>query len=380
VLGRFAIGSAAIGALPSTQVGTVVAGTAGQKMPLRRASLLIFTILATAPTMGQDKAIGPQRCELNKAAGPITFLTSYGYAASAGILDILAAKQQGYFDALCLDVTMQPGSNNIQLVSAGTAQFAGVGGPSDTLVGIDNGADIVGIATYGNTGVIELLTMPGGSIKSLADFAGKTVGYKGAVPPQIRAMFIDAGVDETAINWVSVGYDPSILPDGVVDGLAAYKTNEPLELAARGLDVVAWDPADHGVASSFNTQIVNATWAKKHPTAVEDFLRASFKGLAWLNESPANLDAGLAYAAALSEAGYDVDKSKLRWQAEAKLVGDNSPKGHGFGWQLPELWQAEADMLKRFGLVKGPPDVARALDNSYIDAIYDGETLIWPAP
>lgn len=349
-------------------------------MPLRLASLLILTIIATAPAMAQDKTISPERCELNKAAGPITFLTSYGYAASAGILDILAAKQQGYFDALCLDVTMQPGSNNIQLVSAGTAQFGGVGGPSDTLVGIDNGADIVGIATYGNTGVIELLTMAGGSINSLADFAGKTVGYKGAVPPQLRAMFIDAGVDETAINWVSVGYDPSILPDGVVDGLTAYKTNEPLELRARGLDVVSWDPASHGVTSSFNTQIVNATWAKAHPTAVQDFLRASFKGLAWLNESAANLDTGLAYAAALSEAGYDLEKSKLRWQAEAKLVGDNSPEAHGFGWQSPELWQAEADMLKRFELVKGTPDVAAALDNSYVDAIYDGETLIWPAP
>ena len=349
-------------------------------MPFRQALPLLLATLVAVPATAQDKAISPERCELNKAAGPITFLTSYGYAASAGILDILAARQQGYFDALCIDLTMQPGSNNIQLVSAGTAQFAGVGGPSDTFTGIDNGADIVAVATYGNTSVIELLTMKDSGIATLPDFAGKTIGFKGAVPPQLRAMFIDAGVDEASINWVSVGYDPSILPDGQVEGLTAYKTNEPLELTARGLAVTEWDPSSFGVVSSFNTQIVNATWAEAHPTVVEDFLRASFKGLAWINASDANLDTALAYAASLSEAGYDVDKSKLRWKAEAKLVGDNSPKGHGFGRQSPDLWKSEADMLTRFGLVKAAPDVAKALDNAYVDAIYDGETLIWPAP
>ena len=348
-------------------------------MHLRYAPLLMLATLTAAPAAAQE-AISPERCALNRAAGPITFLTSFGYAASAGILDILAARQQGYFEALCIDLTIQPGSNNIQLVSAGTAQFAGVGGPSDTLTGIDTGADIVGVATYGNTSVIELMTMTDSGIAQLSDFAGKTVGFKGAVPPQLRAMFIDAGVDEASINWVSAGYDPSILPDGQVQGLTAYKTNEPLELTARGLAVTEWDPSAFGVVSSFNTQIANATWAKAHPTVVEDFLRASFRGLAWINESDANLDTALAYAASLSEAGYDVDKSKLRWKAEAKLVGDNAPKEHGFGWQSPELWQSEADMLARFSLVKAAPDVATALDNSYVDAIYSGETLIWPAP
>jgi ABC-type nitrate/sulfonate/bicarbonate transport system substrate-binding protein len=193
-------------------------------------------------------------------------------------------------------------------------------------------------------------------------------------------MFIDAGVDETSINWVSVGYDPSILPDGQVQGLTAYKTNEPLELASRGLGITEWDPAKFGVESSFNTQIVNATWAREHPTVVEDFLRASFKGMEWLNASGANLDTALAYAASLSEAGYDIDKSRQRWKAEVILVDDSLPMDHGFGWQSVDLWQSEADMLERFDLIKNTPDVAKALDNSYLDAIYDGETLIWPAP
>ena len=44
------------------------------------------------------------RCEANKAAGTITYLSSFDFSASASIVDVLVAKQKGYFDDLCLDV------------------------------------------------------------------------------------------------------------------------------------------------------------------------------------------------------------------------------------------------------------------------------------
>ena len=325
-------------------------------------------------------AISPERCAANKAAGPITFLTSFAFAASAGILDILAAKKQGYFDALCLDVTIQPGSNNTQLVSAGTAQLAGVGGASDVMVAVDNGAQIVGIATYGNVGAIELITMADSGIKDLKDFVGKTVGYKGAVAPQFSAMFLDSGVDVNAINWVSVGYDPIILPNGNVQGLSAYKSNEPRALEAMGYKITEWDPDKYGIHSTFNTQIANKDWARKNPTAVEDFLRASFHAFDWMAQSDANLDATLAYAASLSDAGYDIPKSKARFKVEQDLITKTQPADTGLGWQDAKQWQPEADALVRFKLVKSAPDLAAEQDDSYVNAIYQGKTLIWPAP
>ncbi|MDR3475988.1 MAG: ABC transporter substrate-binding protein [Devosia sp.] len=336
---------------------------------------------SSAPaTAAEAPAISPDRCAANKAAGPITFLTSFAYAASAGILDVLAAKKLGYFDALCLDVTIQPGSTNTQLVSAGTAQIAGVGGASDVMVAIDNGAQIEGIATYGNVGAIELITMADSGIKELKDFVGKTVGYKGAVAPQFSAMFLDNGVDANAINWVSVGYDPIILPNGNVQGLGAYKSNEPRGLEAMGYKITEWDPDTYGIHSTFNTQIVNTDWAKKHPTAVEDFLRASFHAFDWISASGANLDEALAYAASLSDAGYDIAKSKVRFGVEQELIAKTQPADTGVGWQDAKQWQPEADALVRFKLVKTAPDIGAAQNDSYVNAIYKGKTLIWPAP
>lgn len=334
----------------------------------------------SSSSAGGSDLISAERCAENEAAGPITFLTSFAYAASAGLLDVVVAKEMGVFEDLCLDVTIQPGSTNAQLVSAGTAQFAGVGSPSDVLVAIDNGAEISGIATYGNTVAITLMTDAESGIDSLADFEGITAGYKGAVPPQISAMFLAEDVDPTSINWVSVGYDPTILPNGQVQALTGYKSNEPLALAGQGFDITEWDPAEYGIESGFNTQIVNTTFADEHPTAVEDFLRASLYAYGWINESDDNLSEALDYAAALSDAGYDLESSTLRWSTEVALIDESQPEGLPIGGQTVEQWTPEADMLVQFDLVTAEPDVESAIDDSFIEAIYDGTELIWPAP
>ncbi|OLP59317.1 nitrate ABC transporter substrate-binding protein [Xaviernesmea oryzae] len=350
----------------------------GRGLRLAAAALAAWLGLSAAPAFA-DEAISAARCAQNKAAGKITFLTSFAYAASAGILDVVAANELGYFKALCLDVAMEPGSTNTQLVSAGTAQLAGLGGASDVLVAVDNGADLVGVATYGNVGAIELLTMADSGIETLKDFAGKTVGYKGAIPPQFLAMFLDAGLDQDSVNWVSVGYDPVILPNGSVQGLAAYKSNEPKALAAKGYKVKEWDPDAFGVHSTFNTLVANGSFAKAHPTVVEDFLRATFKAFAWINASDDHLDQALAAAAALSTSGYDLETSKARWKVEMDLIAKSLPKGAAVGQQSLAQWTPEAETLSRFKLIK-TAEIAKAQDNRYIDAVVKDGAVVWPAP
>jgi NitT/TauT family transport system substrate-binding protein len=369
---------------------TAIRSTQPQKIDRRRrgggaAALLCLPIcLAGAVHCAEGvpggTAIGNQRCAQNRAAGPITFLTSFAYAASAGILDVLAARQLGYFDALCLTVTLEPGSANAQLVSAGTAQMAGMGDASSVLVAIDNGADIVGIMTYGNVGAVELITMQAAGITALDGLAGKTIGYKVAPSPQIAAMLTAAGVDLGRVNFVSVGFDPIILARGRIDALTVYKSNEPQDLKAQGYQITEWDPEAFGIHATFNVLVVNRQWAAAHPTAVQDFLRAVLHGFAWIGQSDANLDSALGFAQAQSPAGYDRAVNKRRWQIEAAMIARHQPAGVGLGRLDDAAWQPEAAMLLHAKLVSRPPEVATAHDNSYLDAIYHGSTLIWPAP
>lgn len=360
---------------------------------LRLSTAVVAAVLATGALAGCSSSseggstatgtdsISADRCEKNKAAGSITYLTSYAFVASPTILDVLAADELGYFKDLCLDITLQGGSTNAQLIAAGTAQLGGLGSASDVMVARDSDAkNIVSVATYGNTGAIELITMSDSGIDSLKDFEGKTVGYKGAIAPQFTAMFDSEGVDSSKINWVSVGFDPTILPQGQVQGLGAYKSNEPIVLEKAGYAVTQWDPAEYGVKSTFNVQIANADFASANPTAVEDFLRASFKAYEWINESEANLDQAVGWAKDRSDAGFDTDLAKLRWQTEVKMISDSQPSDLALGQQSVEQWQPEADLLVASDLVGSTPDIAAAQANTYVDAIYKDGALVWPAP
>lgn len=320
--------------------------------------------------------ISAARCAENKAAGKITFLTPFQYAASVGILDVLAAQQQGYFKALCLNIDIKPGGVNAALVSSGKAQLGGVGGPSDAITAAANGAKIVGISTYGNTSAIELLTLANSGINTLKDFEGKTLGYKGAMPPLLEAMFVKAGVSNSKIREISVGYDPTILPKGQVNALVAYKSNEQLTLQGMGVKLKIWDPETYGLKSAFNTQIANKAFAQAHPTAIEDFLRASYAGFAYSNGSNAQLQTVLAYAAELTGGGnYDIKASTLRWQAESKLVTSTLLAGHGVGWETTAQWTPELGYLQQFKLISKPVDLTTLIDNSYNQAIYNGTVL-----
>ena len=77
--GTTAAGAAETTAAPDTGPGDRRTSTAGEPFPA-------------------------DRCEANKAAGTITYLSSFDFAASASIVDVLVAEQKGYFDDLCLDV------------------------------------------------------------------------------------------------------------------------------------------------------------------------------------------------------------------------------------------------------------------------------------
>ena len=71
-------------------------------------SFVAVPILAGATATSEPPAdtswFTDERCAANREAGTITFLTGFGYAAAASMVDVFVAEQAGYYDDLCLDV------------------------------------------------------------------------------------------------------------------------------------------------------------------------------------------------------------------------------------------------------------------------------------
>lgn len=324
-------------------------------------------------------AISADRCALNEAAGTVTFLTGYQYQASASILEILAAEELGYFDDLCLDVEIQPGTGdtgqNTQLVASEQVQFTSVS-QQDLLTARDNGIELAGISSYSNVGLEILMT--GTDITDLTQLDGTILGQKGALPSGVHAMLDNAGVDVDSIQQVTVGYDPSVLTRGQVDSLTGFISNEPNLLEAAGETVTVWRPYDFGVPGSLGALAVNPTFAEEHPTVVEDLLRAAFHAFEYCED---NGEECVGYAAEISGEGYDAEHNLKVWETESAIIRENQTGDLG-AIDTANV-EAIAEMLDTYSLLETPLTGEEALTSfhtEFVAAIYDGGTLVWPAP
>ncbi|MBO0748203.1 MAG: ABC transporter substrate-binding protein [Acidimicrobiaceae bacterium] len=365
----------------STRPGTHARRPAARRM----ASLVLAVGLLVAPgtalssPASASPMISKARCAANRAAGRITFITGFELEATVGTIDPVAAEAQGYFKDLCLNVSIKPGTGNpspaAQAVAAGTATIAELGGASDVITTNANGIATKAIAMYGNVNAIELITMR--TITNLRQLQGKTLGYKGSMPPQISAMLVKAGVNLRKVRQVGVGYDPTILPRGQVQALTGYKSNEVPTLEADHARIRTWDPDQFGIKGTFNALVANPKFVLAHPTAVEDFLRASFKAYSFCEHSPSVCLADLAKG---SQAGFDKAANLARWRVESRLVDRHQLAGKGLGAESVAQYTPELKLLRADKLIPENVNLSKVVIPRFVSAIERGSKLIWPAP
>ncbi|MGH9121703.1 MAG: ABC transporter substrate-binding protein, partial [Acidimicrobiales bacterium] len=323
--------------------------------------------------------VSPSRCASNRAAGTITYLTGFGYEGDVGILDAVAAKAGGLYADECLNVVLQSGNGDpgaaAQLVDSGRVTIAELGSPSDAITDVAGGSSLSAIATYGNVPAITLLTTS--AITNLRQLEGKTLGYKGSMPPQITAMLESAGVDVSKIREVGVGYDPTILPRGQVAALTAYKSNEPVQLADDGFKGIReWNPDSYGIKGSFNVLVTSPSFAQAHPSAVEDFLRATFRAYAACASKPAPC---IADAARIS-AGYNSRQNTQEWNLQVSEVASSVLPGKGIGSESVAQWTPEAHLLVADHLIPTAPNLSSIIAPQYVASIEGDGGVSWPGP
>ena len=338
------------------------------------------TTAAAGVTAG---GISADRCAANKKAGKITYLSGFDFAASASIVDVVVAKDKGYYDKMCLDVDLKSGfsTTDYPLIAANTAQFGSGGNYTELVQQNKDGAHFVALAVEGKTGIDALVVKDG--INTLTDLKGKTIGVKGALPPGEIAMLLKAGLQPTDYKTVLLdGFDPIAQMQLPIDALPVFKSNEPHQLDAAGVKYKLFDPKASGIPGSFGILYSNAKFVNEHPTAAQDFMRATMKGLA---DAIADPTAAAATSFKLITAGgnpnYLSDAGEqYRWGVEAKLVTDNTPAGEGIGLVHAADLQAEINAYTAAGVFTTAPSIAGTYDESILAGVYgpDGK-VIWPS-
>lgn len=329
------------------------------------------------------------RCASNEAAGTITYLTGFDFAAAASIVDVIVAEDRGYYDELCLDVDIKASFStaNYLLVADNTAQFASGGSFSEVVAfAAANEAEFVVTAVEGRT-AIETLIIKAGEAATLADLGGTTIGVKGKLPSSIEAMLLSAGLaDGTDFETVGLeGFDPTQhISIPTIVGFPGFKSNEPGTLSRAGIGFQTFDPLDFDIPGSFGVIYTNQTFVSEHPTAAEDFMRATMRGLAdALAEPEAAANTAIELVNASGNPMFLSPEGEVfRWETDTQLILDTTPEGTGFGVPDDVGLQAELDAYAAVGLFGDgeTPDAASILGNDLIASVYDPDGMvIWPA-
>lgn len=369
-LGALALGTAACGGDDDTAPPATAAPTAASSPG------------STDGPAGYD----PERCAANQAAGTITFASSYDFAASASIVEVMVAEANGYYDELCLDVELVPGfsSTNYPLIEAGEAHFSSAGNFTEILKYSAQGGEFVAVTNAGKQ-PIEAIVTPIDGAATIEELAGRTIGAKGDIPSSLVAMLSVHGLKrgESYKEILLEGFDPvSQLPQ--VDGLPVFKSNEPGQLDAAGMEYHLFDPADDGIPGTFGLIYTSRAFFDEHPTVVEDFTRASLKGLEDALADPlAAVDIAMERINAAGNSFFlTLEGETYRWTQESVEVLKSTPDGQPVGLIDGDLFRTEYDTYVEADVFPGgAPGWVEAFDPGPAAAAYgDDNKVIWPGP
>jgi NitT/TauT family transport system substrate-binding protein len=179
------------------------------------------------------------------------------------------------------------------------------------------------------------------------------------------------------------GFDPVAhwaLPDLV--GIPGWRSNEPGALERAGLDFDLYDPADFDIPGSFGIIYTTQAFLDEHPTAAEDFMRATMRGLA-----DAIADPAAAAAVAVERINGNGNPNFLspegeafRWTTDAATIVATTPDDSDIGVPIGDELEDQVAVYAEIGYFgdADPPDVEDRFDDDLVADLYDDGEVIWP--
>jgi NitT/TauT family transport system substrate-binding protein len=165
-----------------------------------------------------------------------------GFRPDVQFAPFYLAQQDGYFERAGLDVTIEhaDGGELVRLVADGQAEF-GVADATDVMIARTSGIPVKYVSTLYQWFPVALIGPVGTVPADPADLAGMTIGTPGRFGSSWHALLalLDAGgltPDDVTIREYPQFNQVEGLLNGDVDLITGFRNNEPLRLAAAGMD------------------------------------------------------------------------------------------------------------------------------------------------
>lgn len=274
--------------------------------------------------------------------------------------------QQGFSSA-----TVIPGGPNATpqetMVQTGKA-FIAVSSLDASAAAIEKGFDIVCIGAQYQKNPFAIMSPATQPLNAPQDMIGKKIGVQ-SDNDAVWAAFLKANsIDPAKINKVPVGFDPTPLTQGTVDGWFSFITNEPILLGLKGFKTVTFLLADYNYPEVGNAYIVTKSSLQSARAKVKAAMVGDILGWKDALTNPA-------LAASLSVAkgqGLTQQQELLQAYSQAKLIVAGSADTTGMFYVAPD---AQAANVKTLSFGGTNVTAAQLFDMSILDEIYADATM-----
>jgi NitT/TauT family transport system substrate-binding protein/putative hydroxymethylpyrimidine transport system substrate-binding protein len=252
----------------------------------------------------------------------------------------------------------QPGAgpDALKLVASGRIDL-GVLDIHDLAIAREQGVDVVGVAALVGRPLAALVAR--GDVRRPRDLEGRTVGVSGlpSDPAFLGAIVRDDGGDPRRVRQVTIGFNSvSAILSGKVAAAPVFWNAEGVALRRKGLRTHEFRVDDYGAPRYPEVVIVTARRTlQRERGRIRRTLLALRDGLAAVRRDPAAAVTQIAQEAQTNDRGLI--------GAQLAAVSPIFAPGLRLDRPVLERWAA---FDARIGIVRRPPDVARAFDFSLL--------------
>jgi NitT/TauT family transport system substrate-binding protein len=219
--------------------------------------------------------------QVARAAAPETPKLSLAYIPISNFLTAYVAKDQGFFAAHGLDVTLVPinqGNTGVAGIVSRSVELS-TPNPTTFLQAVDNGIDLVIVAathTYPTPNKVGLLVSAASDVATAKDLAGKKVGINGIGGMQyvlLQEWLIKQGVNPKSITFAEISF-PQMADALQAKQVDAVTVSEPFYqriIAAKTGRVLIDLQADIPAGTLGTMYVSTGEWAKKNPATIAAF-------------------------------------------------------------------------------------------------------------
>jgi NitT/TauT family transport system substrate-binding protein len=264
------------------------------------------------------------------------------------------AQQHGEYAAAGLDVTIEykSGADLVRLVADGQAEF-GVTDATDVMISRTAGIPIKYVATLYQLFPVALIGPKGTVPTDPADLAGKRIGTPGRFGSSWHALLalLDAGgltADDVTIREYPQFNQVDGLLNGDVDLITGFRNNEPLRLAAQGMETDLLTVEQFAPLPGPGL-IVGDDLLASDPQLAQGFVNATFSAMAQIAGDPQiGVDAAVVTVPAIAS---DTATALAVLTATVELW--SVPGGSVSPGVNTELWTTAYETMKRLGFIDG---------------------------